>query len=65
MAFYEATQNISLVASEALTVSRFVDVTSGGEAAIATVAADDSIGICAETVASGVVAPVAFSGVGM
>jgi hypothetical protein len=65
MAFEEASQNISLIAGEAMTISRFVDVQTDGTVDMADAPANIAMGISAETVATGIVVPVAISGVGM
>ncbi len=57
MATSQISENISLVAGEALTVNRFVTVDANGEALMA----DDAlglVGVCQEEVAIGVVAPI-------
>lgn len=54
----EITENISLVAAEALTVGTFVFVNASGEAAETNAASDLPAGVCMETVAVGVVAPI-------
>ncbi len=57
MAISEATGNITLVAAEALTVHRFVFIDSSGEAA-ETNDETQVDGVCMETVAIGVGAPI-------
>lgn len=62
----EASVNISVVAGEALTIHRFVDFVDASDVVNATMtdaAANDAVGIVAESVATGIVAPIAISGV--
>ncbi len=54
----EITENISLVAAEALTVGHFVFINATGLAAETNAATDLPAGVCMETVAIGEVAPV-------
>jgi hypothetical protein len=64
MARYEDARTISMIAGEALTMARFVNVQTDETVDMADVAGDIPLGICAETVVVGDVAPIAYSGVG-
>lgn len=65
MAFEESSVNISRIAGENLTIFRFVNVQSDETIDMTDAPADIILGINQETVDSGVVAPVAISGVAM